>query len=109
MSPDPHKTRGLTAATTAVVLAAMIVAVPLLDRGADPGALALSDPAATVGYVDHHHGVCLQHSASAWSPTALAEFPIERCVQQTDSPSRALAPSSPSLRLLHHSRAPPLV
>ena len=109
MYPFSRAWRARVAATVAVVVTALTVAVPLLDRGEAPGVVAFSEPGATPGYVEHDHSVCLQHGQSAWQPVAVTELPAERFVRQADSPCRAIirsrgAPASP-----HHSRAPPIV
>ena len=109
MFPLSRKTRARVAALVAVVLTALSVTVPLLDRGLDPGALALTEAGEAPGYVDHHHGVCLQHSAAAWTPAVGAELPTERFGRQDDAPCRAgVHTGGPSLTL-HRSRAPPVV
>lgn len=98
-----------TAATMVVVVTVLSVAVPLLDQGRDPGALALSEPGEATGHVDHHHAICLQHSVTAWSPAVGTDLPSQRFVRQADSPCRAIVHPVESIPSLHHPRAPPLV
>ena len=109
MFPMSRAWRARTAATVAVVATALTVAVPLLDRGRDPGALAFSEPGANPGYVEHNHSVCLQHGQATWQPVAAAELPAERFVRQEDSPCRAVVRSAGVAASPHHPRAPPLV
>lgn len=97
------------AAALMVAVTALSVAVPLLDRGRDPGALALTEPGATTGYVDHHHGVCMQHSAAAWSPAAGTDLPSARLVREDDAPHPVVRGAGHAARSLPLSRAPPLV
>lgn len=107
---NPSRTiRARVAATLVVVVAALSVAVPLLDRGLGAGTVALTEPGAAPGYVDHHHIVCVQHSATAWSAAAGAETPLERYVAQAEPPHAADQRWDRCTRSVHHSRAPPLV
>ncbi len=104
--------RFLRFASVVVLLTALpaaTVAVPLLDLGQDPGRLAAGAPGTAAGYLDHHHGVCLQHGAAGWSPATgptltwglvEGETPLDR--SGTRVPLRSLAATQ-------HSRAPPVV
>ena len=107
MKTSTRRLRATVAATTMVVVTALGVAVPLLDRGWDAGGLALSEPGHPAGYVDHNHDVCVQHSATAWSSAAATELPSERFVRQADAPCRVVVHPQTPLSSLHHSRAPP--
>lgn len=109
MIPVARTLRSRTAAAMMVVVTVLSVAVPLLDQGRDPGALALSEPGETTGHVDHHHAICLQHGAAAWSPAGGTDLPSQRFVRQADSPCRAMVHVGEATPSLHHSRAPPLV
>jgi len=109
MFPLPEPTRARVAAVLMAVLTALTVAVPLLDLGRDPGALAFTDADHTPGYVDHHHGVCVQHSAAAWTPASGAELPSERLVRQDDAPLPVVVHPIAATLTAHHSRAPPLI
>lgn len=108
MNPLSRSLRARIAAGTAVLLTALSVVVPLMDRGQDLTAVALSDPGQTAGYVDHHHGVCLQHSATAWSPAARADLPSERFTPHSRTPPRATHWPGRPVRSVHNSRGPPL-
>lgn len=101
--------RARVAATTAVVVTALSVAVPLLDRGQDPDALAFSERGAPIGYVEHNHSVCLQHGQAVWTPVAAAELPAQRFVRQEDSPCRTVVHVPGPAVSSHQSRAPPFV
>lgn len=109
MKPPLRRFRARVAAATLMAVTAMSVAVPLLDRGLDPGRLALSEAGHARGYVDHNHGVCLQHSATAWSPAVGTDLPSERFVRRVDSPCRAVVHPVGATLLLHNPRAPPRV
>lgn len=109
MFPAPRAIRASVAALAVIVLTGLSVAVPLLDQGRDPGALAVSEPGTPAGYVDHDHAICLQHGAAAWSPAMGAELPSERLVPETDTPVPADERASHSFRRLPQSRAPPAV
>jgi hypothetical protein len=94
-----------------VLMAALVtlsVAVPLLDQGRVPGPVAVGTGSDS-GYIDHHHGVCLQHGAAGWSPAvgptlswSAVEHPAP--VDRMDRPLPHL-----SFVATHHSRAPPRV
>lgn len=109
MFPMSRAWRARVAATVAVVVTGLAVAVPLLDRGEAPGVLAFSEPGATPGHVEHDHSVCLQHEQTAWQPVAAAELPAERFVRQEDSPCRTVVRLSGPPASPHHPRAPPVV
>lgn len=109
MSLRPRAIRAPVAVVTAVVLMALSVAVPLLDQGRHGGGVALAETGAPAGYVDHHHGVCLQHGAAAWSPARGADLPAGVLVQESDTPRDAARNAGRSAGSPHHPRAPPLV
>ena len=110
MSPSSRPGRATVAAVTAALITALSVMVPLLDSGRVPGPVAIAETgAAGTGYVDHHHGVCLQHSAGAWTQTPGAELPSERFLREHDTPRATRHCSGYNARSLHFSRAPPLV
>ena len=108
MIPYHRRLRACVATGTMVVVAALSVAVPLLDQGSDPAGVVFTDAGAP-GYVDHHHDVCLQHSASAWSQSASAEPPTERFVRDDETRVPGARHTGPAVRLLPLSRAPPLI
>ena len=101
--------RPLVAVVVAVVVTALMVAVPLLDQGRDPGALAFAESGTTTGYVEHHHGVCLQYGAAAWFPALAADLPSELLVHETDDLDDTAYRAGRSFLAFHHSRAPPTV
>jgi hypothetical protein len=101
--------RAYVAAITLAVLTAMSVAVPLLDQGLPEGGSRLSAPGTAAGYVDHHHGVCLQHSAAAWSAAEGADLPSELLVREAEPLRGTVHPSGRSSWSTYHSRAPPIV
>lgn len=101
--------RAHVAAVTLAVLTALSVAVPLLDQGRPEGGVRLSAPGTPAGYLDHHHEVCLQHSAAAWSPAGGADVPAELLVHEAEPLRGAVHPSGRSSRSPHHPRAPPFV
>ncbi|MDX1674070.1 MAG: hypothetical protein R3314_04625 [Longimicrobiales bacterium] len=103
-----RRTGAPVATVTAVVVTGLAVGVPLLDQGRAPGPVAFADTA-EAGYVDHHHGVCLQHSAEAWSWARGAELPAERFVREADTPRRGGDHFGRCAAALPQSRAPPLV
>lgn len=110
MRPLSRPGRAIVAAVTAVLITALSVMVPLLDSGRVPGPVAIAESgAAGAGYVDHHHGVCLQHSAGAWTQTPGAELPSERFLHGQDAPRATTHCPGHTARSLHFSRAPPLV
>lgn len=109
MFPASRTARARIAAITVAVLTALSVAVPLLDRGRDPGTLALAEPGTPLGQVDHDHAVCLLHGAAVWSPAAGTDLPSERLVAEADTRADTDDRSGRSSRFLHYSRAPPLV
>lgn len=107
MFPVSRVTRARIAALTVVVLTGLTVAVPLLDRGRDPGAMAVSEPGVPLGQVDHDHALCVLHSVAVWSPATGPEIPSARLVDEADSfVAFDGRPDRPS-PLLHHPRAPP--
>lgn len=101
--------RAHVAAVTLAVLTALSVAVPLLDQGRPEGGVRLSAPGTPAGFMDHHHGVCLQHSAAAWSPADGADLPSELLVHEAEPVPGSVHPSGRSSGSTHHSRAPPIV
>ena len=109
MIPVIRRLQASVAAALIVAVTALSVAVPLLDRGRDPGALALTEPGAATGYVDHHHGVCVQYSAASWSIATGADIPSARLVREDDAPIPAVRRVARDVRSLPLSRAPPLV
>lgn len=109
MYAPPRGFRAHVAAVTLAVLTALSVAVPLLDQGRPEGGVRLSEPGTPAGYVDHHHGVCLQHSAAAWSPAEGADLPSELLVPEAEPLPRAEHPPGRSCWSTAQSRAPPLV
>lgn len=109
MSALMHSVRASTAAALMVVVVALSVLVPLLDSGRDPDALAFTEPGQSTGYVQHHHGVCVQHSAAAWTAAVGADLPTEHLVRAADTPCRVVVDPTPPTLSSHRSRAPPLV
>ena len=109
MSRSAAPVRAPVATGLAVLLTALSVAVPLLDLGRSPAGVAVVDPGEAAGYVDHHHGVCLQHSATAWAPAAGTEMPAGRLVREDPGPGAWTRFPCRSLPSLPHSRAPPIV
>ena len=103
-----RRARAHVAAVTTVVVAALSVAVPLLDQGRTPGAVAFAG-SAEAGYIDHHHDVCVQHSAGAWSATVGAELPSEQFVHEADTTRRGDDHGARPGPTLPQPRAPPLV
>lgn len=101
--------RAHVSALTLAVLTALSVAVPLLDQGRPEGGARLAAPGTPAGFVDHHHGVCLQHSAAAWSPAEGADLPSELLVREAEAPWGAAHRSGRPSWSTHHSRAPPIV
>lgn len=96
------------AAVVMAVLTTLSVVVPLLDQGRHLGGERLAEAGTPPGYVDHHHGVCLQHSAAAWSPAKGAELPSAVQVRENETFHYAALCPGRSARSLHHSRAPPV-
>lgn len=109
MSSPRRRTHAAAAAVLIAVLTVLSVMVPLLDRGRDPSHLVLAAPGTAVGYVPHHHGVCLQHGAAGWT-AATGPAPIWNAIQREASGDATDRPAPDrSVIATHLSRAPPLV
>lgn len=109
MSAPVRPFRAMVAATMMVVGVTLSALVPMLDRGRDPDALAFTEPGQSTGYVQHDHGVCVQHGAAAWTAAAMAELPAANLVRAADSPHPVVVDPAGATLSTHRSRAPPLV
>lgn len=109
MSSVSRRFQATIAAGLMVAVTALSVAVPLMDRGRELGMRSLTEPGAAPGYVDHHHSVCVQHGAAAWSPVGETPLPSARLVREDDAPALVVHRTGSAARSLPFSRAPPLV
>jgi hypothetical protein len=101
------RTRASAALGLAVVLLALSVAVPLLDRGRTVGPLAFGDSDSHAGVVAHDHGICLQHGAATWAPGEGAKAPAPVLVRDHLRPEEGVVRTDAVPAPTHLPRAPP--
>ncbi len=102
--------RRVMAAALAVLLTALSVSVPLLDRGGPDGAWVVHAEHPLSAHLNgHDHTICTQHSASPWlalNVRAAGPMPVEGVAPETGS---ALRLDTSSHHHPRRSRAPPIV
>ena len=100
--------RRIVASTTAAVVLALGLGVPLLDSGMALGHVSIAAEQVEGGFGDHDHGICVHHGATTWATGARTAPPLDLAVDE-NAPAQADAasPDGPAFPT-HRSRAPPI-
>ena len=103
-----RRLRPLVALPVAVVMAGLAFSVPLLDAGPHGATPSFQAEGHGTAYLDHDHSICVQHSASPWSPAAETQIPRPLLVRaRVDAPPVQRSPAR-FRRTSFRPRAPPI-